>query len=230
MNGLDKQTFESDFYVYRLSCEEHGVYYIGSHFCTGRSSSCTASRCNYLHKSHGARKLEGLYPDSEWTHEIISWAESREELAAQEVSLLQSHVGRDGCLNEIVASPTRTPTYTQESLEAIRGAAKKKTITLKLPSGELQEVKRHEISSAILRGYTFKNANINLVNHERRQFGLFSSVTARRIWKHLEEQGWEFGYCKEYERLNAKQLLKSLDLIEEVVSLVTYRKKRMTGG
>jgi len=227
MNGLDKQTFESDFYVYRLSCEEHGVYYIGSHFCTGRSSSCSAKRCNYLHKSHGARKLERLYPDSEWTHEIISWAESREELAAQEVSLLQSHVGRDGCLNEIVASPTRTPTYTQKSLEAIRGAAKRKTITLKLPSGELQEFKRHEISSAILRGYTFRHSNISLVNHERRQFGRFSSVTVCRIWSHLEEHDWEFGHCGEYECLSVSQLLESLDLIKEVkvVSLVTYRKK-----
>jgi hypothetical protein len=224
---MDKSSFESDYYVYQLSSEDLGVYYIGSHYCTGRSYSCTDKTCNYKGSSQEVRKLKEQHPEFIWKMEILAFADSRQELADLETQMLEWYIGDPHCLNKIVASPSRAPVHTDLGLEAIRNSARATHIKMRDSSGKCVRVLRDELFDKLRLGYRIKGPIVWMKNNELELYGQFSSKTVGQVAHYLERHRWEYGYDRSFTLIGAKTLLRSLNVEIKKHVVVTYEIKEL---
>ena len=217
-----KENFLSDYYVYKQSSKELGVYYIGSHYCSGRSYSCTDKTCNYKGSSKTIKRLKEEHPDSEWIMEIIAFAKSRSELAELEKSTIACCIDDPRCLNKLIASPSHAPIYTDASLEAIRAATRRESLKMTGLDNKIQDVASTDLFNKLSLGYRITGVNIWLKNTSTELYGHFSARTVEHIAEHLERGGWSFGYDRSFEQIKIKRLLRSLNIDVKRRVLVQY--------
>lgn len=207
-----KTDFLSDFYVYKQSCPELGVYYIGSHYCSGRSYSCTDKTCNYKGSSKTIKRLKEEHPKSVWVMEIIAFAESRSELAQLERDAITCCINDPRCLNKVVSSPSRAPVHTDASLDAMREATRRDSLQMIGLNNKREDVARSDLFDKLSLGYRISGVNIWLKNADAELCGHFSSRTVEHIAEYLERGGWSFGYDRRFEQIKIKRLLRLLNI------------------
>jgi len=217
---MDKILMLTDYYVYRLVNPNTGEFYIGSHACKGTAFSCTEKKCNYKGSSSVIKRSEN---QEDWVKQIVEYADNRPQLAQKEKALIARYIGEPGCLNKIVASPSRSPVYTDESRKAVQKATRKThTKMIWKDQKEAVWVVRDEISSMVKKGAVFANPVTWIKNKEKRLYGQFASKTVCSCWERLEGYGWEFGYDRSFERINAAQLLDHIKMKQVRKVVVTY--------
>lgn len=209
---MTKEDFISDYYVYKQSCQELGVYYIGSHYCSGRSYSCTDKICNYKGSSKTVKRLKEEHPESVWVMEVIAFAESRSELSQLERDAITCCINDPRCLNKVVSSPRRAPIHTDAGLDAIREATRRDSLQMIGLDNRRVDVDCSDLFDKLSLGYRISSVNIWLKNADAELYGHFSSRTVEHIAEYLERGGWSFGYDRRFEQIKIKRLLRSLNI------------------
>ena len=217
---MDKILMLTDYYVYKLLNKKTGEFYIGSHACKGTSSSCSKTKCNYKGSSGVIRKSKN---PEDWVKLIVEYAEHRPELAIKEKAFITKYIGDPKCLNKIIASPSKRPTYTAESLESLKSATRRKVIKMISPSDQaVHQVAREEIPLRVKEGWNFHNPVVWIKNNEAEVYGQFSAKTVCGCWVYLEKGGWEFGYDRSFRAINTEELLASIKVKKVRKTIITY--------
>lgn len=153
--------------------------------------------------------IKTRYKHLTWKRHILGFHLSKEEMATAELDLLERHINHPLCINSIVASSSRDPAYSQMSLERLKESARSTRIEMVSPDGEIVNVERESIDQYLLEGYRANQNALQIMNHRTKQRALVSSKTITIFWRVLREQDWEYGYCQDYETINARQLTDS---------------------
>jgi hypothetical protein len=206
MTKMEKQKI---FYTYKIESIETGMFYIGSHGCHSKGHYCRGSVCKYMGSGARLKRIKETYKHLTWRRHILGFHLSKREMSMAEIDLLDSNVNNPLCLNKIVTSPSRDPIYSEYALERMRDAVRSQSIEMLCPSGSLTDVDRDHIDQALLDGYVANQNAVQIMNHRTRQRALVSSKTVTIFWRLLKPLGWEYGYCTDYETINARQLTDS---------------------
>lgn len=206
---MEKILMLSDYYVYRIINTETNEFYIGSHACIGTAYSCSDKRCNYSGSSSVIKK--SLNKDA-WVKQIIAYADNRPALAALEKDLITKYIDHEGCINQVIASPSKRPTYTEESKQRLKENARKRTTKMNVPHIGVVDVEVPDINNRIKQGATFSNPGVWLKNNKDQTMGQFASNTVVSCWEQACSHGWEFGFDRSYRSIKTKELLASIGM------------------
>jgi hypothetical protein len=215
---IKKTDMKTMFYIYKLTNINDGSYYIGSHFCSGKVKTCRTNYCRYMGSSSMIKET-GLYRKI-----IIFYAKDRKDLSIAEKALLANHVKNPKCLNQIIASPSKSPTYTPLAMMKLKEAIRVKDIEVHHKrTGEILTIDRSSFSNFILNNYvpTSKVTWIqNLSNKTKLQI---SSNTLAKIWEFIEPLGWSFGYDTDFQDISIKDLLNTAQIKKVVTHNIEYK-------
>ena len=210
------------YFVYKLICDElGGLFYIGSHHCTGKSNTCRGESCNYMGNSSIIKRQ---YADYSWRREIIHYAQNRKELASTEIKHIKENIDDLFCLNQVVASPTKGPKYTKSAKRRLKQAVKRDFILMIDSAGDEVPIRRNQMFNALRKGYEIRAPNIHLVNDRLKRCGHFSSQTVTGVYQWIESEGWAFGYNGEYQKITASELLDSIGVVRKTIVTINYVK------
>lgn len=217
-HSIKKIDMKTMFYIYKLTNIKDGSYYIGSHFCSGKARTCKSNYCSYMGSSSVIKETD-LYRKT-----IIFYAKDRKDLSTAEKALLTGHVKNPKCLNQIIASPSKSPTYSPLAMMKLKEAVRVREIEVyHKQTGEILTIDRASFSSFILNDYvpTSKVTWIqNLSNKTKLQL---SSNTLTKIWEFIEPLGWSFGYDSDYEDISIKDLLNAAQIKKVVTYNIEYK-------
>ena len=221
-DSSNEMSDKTKYFVYKLSCDElGGLFYIGSHHCTGRSNSCKGESCKYMGNSSIIKRK---YADYSWDREIIQYAQNREELASIEIQHIKENIDDLLCLNQIVASPTKDPKYTKSAKRRLKQAVRRDFILMIDSAGDEVPIRRSKMFNALRNGYEIRSPVVHLVNDRLKKCGNFSSSTVSGIHQWIESEGWRFGYNGEYQKITASDLLDSIGVIRKTTVTINYIK------
>ena len=208
----------SPYYVYKLINPQTSEFYIGSHFCNGKQTTCRTGACRY----RGSSKM--IKKPNEWNKVILAFTPDRKTLADLEKAWIESTIVNPLSLNKIVASPSRLPVYSDEAKARLKKAIKREFVTMvhELTGEVRSNIKREDVSSMLYAGWHMKNKVMWIKNNKLKQHGQYSSKTVMRLWKHIQPLGWEFGHDGDFEKINAKQLRDSANIALTVKRENTY--------
>jgi len=206
---------QTKYYIYKVECKELNKFYIGSHFCTGKSSTCKKGICNYQGSGKELFKLKNKNPYLKWNKVILQYAENRKQLAKLEVEYIRANISDTRCINKIIASPTRLPMYSKQGKQKLKASRRRKTARLYNEyNGEILEIPLSEISIFIKQGWHFDHG-IHLKNSDLKTMIQLGSETATKLFCYALKRGWQYGFDSDYKTIKLSKFLKACNLIRK---------------
>jgi hypothetical protein len=213
---------ETKYFVYKLICDElEGLFYIGSHHCTGKATTCKGEKCRYMGNSSIIKKQ---YADYSWHREVVKYAQNRKELALFEIEYIKANIDDLLCLNQVIASPAKGPQYSKSAKRRLKQSVRRNFVLMIDLDGDEVPVHRDKMFEALQKGYEIRSPNIHLINNRLQQCGHFSSSTVSGVYQWIKSEGWTFGYNGEYQKITASDLLSSIGVIRETTVTINYIK------
>jgi len=210
------------FYVYKLECVELNKFYIGSHACTKKSNTCKGKKCRYEGSGSKVAKLKEQHPQFKWDKKILAFAEDRESLAKLEIFYIELNINDKRCLNKIVASPSKLPTYTKESKQRLKDSRRRThTEIYSLTTGEIKNVLVKALPKYLNDDWHFAYQPIWLRNKKLKKTLQLGANTATQTYLFALGYGWSYGYDSSYETIATKEYLALCNL--KKVTIVTTK-------
>jgi len=211
------------FYIYQVKCTELDVFYIGSHACTKTMSTCRHNHCKYMGSGFEVKRIRDKYPNSNWSKTILAYAKNREELSRLEIFHIQSNINDPNCLNRIIASPSKLPTYTKESKKSLKESNRRKyTDVYSLNTGEVKTILISEIPMYLKLGWRFSHKITWLKNVELKKTLQVGSHTATETYIRALDFGWIYGYDSSFDHIKTKEYLKICNLKKVVITHTVF--------
>ena len=212
MNEI-KRPIQTKYYIYKVECKELNKFYIGSHFCTGKSSTCKKESCNYQGSGKELFKLKNKHPYLKWDKVILQYAENRKQLADLEVKYIRANISDTRCINKIIASPTRLPVYSKQGKQKLKASKRRKTARLyNEHNGEILEIPLAELSNFIKQGWHFDH-HIHLKNSALRTRVQLGADAATKLFCYALKKGWQYGFDSDYQNIKLSKFLEICNLI-----------------
>ena len=210
------------FYVYSLECVQLNMFYIGSHACTKKARTCVGKQCRYKGSSTAIKKLKKQCPKARWIKKIITYAQDRESLAELEKFYINLNINDSRCLNHIVASPSKLPTYTKQSKQSLKDSLRrKKTEIYSLTTGEVKKVLIKDLPKYFNDGWHFTHGVTWLRNEKLKKTLQLGTNTASKTYLRALDYGWLYGYDSSYKKITTEEYLTLCNL--KKVTVVTTK-------
>jgi len=211
------------FYIYQVKCTELDVFYIGSHACTKTTSTCRHGQCKYMGSGFELKKLKDKYPNSNWSKTILAYAKNRKGLSTLEVFHIQSNIRNPNCLNKIIASPSKLPTYTEKSKKNLKESNRRKfTDVYSLNTGEVKTILISQIPIFLKSDWRFSHNVVWLKNVKLKKTIQLGSHTATETYIRALDFAWTYGYDSSFDHIKTKEYLKICNLKKVVITHTVF--------